>query len=76
MYNRMKVLIRKSDTAAYCATCGLIAAMLYMLPSVIAWGAPHRRARTIFWVNLLTGWTVLGWVAAWFWANRSAEAQA
>ncbi|MPZ77983.1 MAG: superinfection immunity protein [Deltaproteobacteria bacterium] len=41
---------------------------LYILPFIIARirGAEHRTG--ILWVNLLFGWTVLGWLAALIWS--------
>ncbi len=39
---------------------------LYFLPSIIA--RNKRNATAIFILNLLTGWSVLGWVAALIWA--------
>ncbi len=45
---------------------GAIAA--YLLPSFIA--IPKRNAAAIFALNLLLGWTLLGWVVALFWARK------
>jgi uncharacterized membrane protein YqaE (UPF0057 family) len=40
--------------------------LLYFLPSIIA--AKKRNAGAIFVLNLLLGWTLIGWVAALVWA--------
>jgi len=40
--------------------------LLYFLPSII--GRHKRDAAGIFLVNLLFGWTVIGWVIALIWA--------
>jgi len=40
--------------------------LLYFLPSII--GHQKRSAGAIFVLNLLLGWTVIGWVAALIWA--------
>jgi hypothetical protein len=45
---------------------GLLALLLYFLPSII--GRDRRNAGAIFLVNLLTGWSVIGWVVALIWA--------
>jgi hypothetical protein len=37
----------------------------YFLPSMIA--SRHRNARAIFWLNLLAGWTGIGWLVALIW---------
>ena len=36
----------------------------YMLPWAIAAVRGNRNAWAVFWVNLLLGWTVVGWVVA------------
>ena len=44
----------------------LVCVPLYFLASIIA--RQKRNAAAIFWLNLLTGWTFLGWVGAFIWA--------
>ena len=44
----------------------LILAALYFLPSIL--GRDKRDAMGIFLVNLLLGWTLIGWVVAFLWA--------
>jgi hypothetical protein len=52
----------------------LIAAMLvgglsaYCMPSLIAWRRQHTRRYAIAALNVLGGWTGLGWIAALVWA--------
>ena len=41
---------------------------LYFVPAVIAFGRGHHNAGAIFALNLLLGWTVLGWIAAFIWS--------
>jgi len=47
----------------------ICACLFYFLPSFIA----RRRcnSKAIFLVNLLTGWTAFGWIAALIWALKS-----
>lgn len=40
----------------------------YFIPAVIAFTRGHHNRVAIFILNLLLGWTVLGWVAAIVWA--------
>ena len=40
----------------------------YFLPGMIAIERKHHQAAAIFMLNLLLGWTVLGWIAALVWA--------
>lgn len=46
----------------------LILLGLYLLPSFVASSRRHRNANAIIVLNLLLGWTFLGWVAALVWA--------
>jgi len=45
----------------------------YLLPSGIAIGRGHKNAGSIFVLNLLTGWTFIGWVAALVWSFTSQK---
>jgi len=47
----------------------LLVTALYFLPSII--GRDKRDFTGIFLFNLLLGWTVVGWVVAFFWACSS-----
>lgn len=46
----------------------LIIAVVYFIPGVIATQRKHKNANAITMLNLLLGWTVLGWVASLVWA--------
>jgi uncharacterized membrane protein YbhN (UPF0104 family) len=49
----------------------VIAALsLYLIPSIEADARQHRDAFAITLVNVLLGWTVVGWFAARAWARR------
>ena len=41
---------------------------IYMLPWFIALGRNHPHPTSVFLLNLLTGWTLLGWYVALVWA--------
>jgi hypothetical protein len=41
---------------------------LYFLPSIIAAAKEKRNSRAIFFVDLLFGWTVIGWIVVMVWA--------
>jgi len=45
---------------------------VYFVPSVLAASRSHPQGTAIFFVNLLLGWTVIGWVACLIWGG-SAE---
>ena len=49
---------------------GLIIALLalYLLPGFIAEHRGHRSSTAILVLNVLLGWTVIGWIAALIWS--------
>lgn len=49
----------------------LIGLALYFLPAIIAAERKHRQSGAIFALNLLLGWTLLGWIVAFVWACTS-----
>jgi len=51
----------------------IISAFAYLLPSVIAYTRHHHNADAIFALNLLLGWTFLGWVVALVWSLTSTK---
>jgi hypothetical protein len=42
--------------------------VLYFIPAIVAKAQERRQFVAIFMLNLLLGWTVLGWVGALIWA--------
>jgi hypothetical protein len=46
----------------------LILAVFYFIPSLVARDRMHPSLQAVFALNLLLGWTLLGWVAALVWA--------
>ena len=42
--------------------------VLYMLPTLIAFGREHPHRQDLAVVNILLGWTLIGWVGAFLWA--------
>ena len=56
----------------------LIGGVIYFIPAINAQSRKHASVGAIFLLNLLLGWTVLGWLIALFWSatgnTRAAEA--
>jgi hypothetical protein len=50
---------------------GLVALILYFLPSMIAFARHHRNAVAILVLNLFLGWTFLGWIISLVWSFTS-----
>lgn len=44
--------------------------VFYFLPSIVAFARGKRDAASIFVLNLLLGWTAIGWVVALVWALK------
>ena len=44
--------------------------LVYFLPSIIAIARSKRDAGSIFVLNLLLGWTFIGWIIALVWALK------
>jgi len=47
----------------------IIGILIYMIPSINGWNKKH--VTSIVWINLLLGWTVLGWIGALIWSFNS-----
>jgi hypothetical protein len=43
--------------------------VIYMLPTLIAFGREHPRRQDIAVLNILFGWTLIGWIAVFLWAS-------
>lgn len=51
----------------------LVPLLLYFLPWLIALVRGHHNAGAIFLLNLLLGWTVIGWLVAFIWSFTSVR---
>jgi hypothetical protein len=58
-------------------TVAVVACMawtMYFLPALLAFQSRHPKDNVIFWIDLLLGWTLFGWFAAFFWVMRGNDA--
>jgi Superinfection immunity protein len=46
-----------------------VIALLYLLPTILAYGRDHPRRQRVALVNILFGWTLLGWIGVFLWAT-------
>jgi len=46
----------------------LLIVVIYMLPTLIAFGREHPRRQDVVVLNILLGWTLIGWIVAFLWA--------
>lgn len=58
-------------TALLLVAALVVALFVYFLPTGIAQQRRHRERTPIFLLNLLLGWTFMGWVAAFVWSLTS-----
>jgi len=49
----------------------LVPLLLYFLPWIIALIRGHHNAGAIFLLNVLLGWTFIGWIVAFIWSFTS-----
>jgi len=54
----------------------VVAVLGYLIPSITAMAREHRNAAAIAALNVLLGWTVLGWIGALVWALTEPKGQA
>ena len=47
--------------------------IVYFIPTMIAWDRGHKNTAALFALNILLGWTFLGWAAALVWALMSQD---
>ena len=45
-----------------------IIVLIYLLPTLIAFGREHPQRGLILILNLIFGWTLLGWILIFLWA--------
>lgn len=55
------------------ALLALVGGLLYVLPAIIAWRNDHKDKVAILALDLLLGWSLIGWVAALVWALKSND---
>ena len=53
---------------AYVGSVVGVLVTLYELPAIVAYNKDHPRCLAILLVNILAGWTIVGWVIALVWA--------
>ena len=49
---------------------GIVILNIYFLPAIIAFKTKHRNILSIFILNLLLGWTFIGWTISLVWACK------
>lgn len=55
-------------TAAFISAAVMVLGLLYLIPTVIAVYRGHDHVGPIAAINILLGWSLLGWVGALVWA--------
>lgn len=64
------IFICVSNESAGMVTFWIVGGMIvYFLPSIISYEKKKKNSQAILTLNLLLGWTLIGWVVAIVWAN-------
>jgi hypothetical protein len=63
----------ESAILAGIAAAGVLLLWFHFLPTFIAYGREHPNRMTILLLNLLLGWTLVGWLAALIWACMALQ---
>ncbi|HEV2917582.1 MAG TPA: superinfection immunity protein [Candidatus Babeliales bacterium] len=50
----------------------IVVGLVYFLPTILANSRKHHNAAPIMIINLLAGWTLLGWFIALIWSTTHA----
>lgn len=58
-----------NDSAAYGATLSIFIVFFYFLPTFCAFYRNAQGKGAIAFLNFALGWTAIGWIAAFIWAN-------
>lgn len=66
-------MVVEQESAMSFAKAALGVAM-YLLPTIIAMGRSHQNKVSIFLLNLILGWTLIGWVVALIWSASAVRA--
>ncbi|MCI5150757.1 MAG: superinfection immunity protein [Candidatus Electrothrix sp. MAN1_4] len=51
----------------------IVIAVIYSLPSIIAYKRNHHNALAIFLSNLFLGWTIIGWIVSIIWSGTAVK---
>lgn len=51
----------------------LLGAVLYFLPSIVAYARKHQNSGAILILNIFLGWTFIGWVVALVWSMTQVQ---
>ena len=52
-----------------------LAAALYLLPAIVAYKRKHHNRLAILLLNILAGWSFIGWAVAMVWACTRVQAE-
>lgn len=52
----------------YTIALTIIIVLIYCLPAITAYQRKHKNAEAILALNLLTGWTIIGWIISLIWS--------
>ncbi|MBN6740543.1 superinfection immunity protein [Acidithiobacillus sp. MC6.1] len=71
MLNRL--MDTTSGTMIVITIGALVIALIYLLPALLAFAMGHPHPWGVLLVDLVLGWTIMGWIAALVWALWQSE---
>lgn len=70
----MHWLTQTSTGFVFALVAGIILlVLLYLLPAILAYSLGSAHTKGVLTLNLILGWTILGWLAALIWAILSGN---
>lgn len=64
----MDLLAQSNGDAGFGIVLLIIIGISYFIPSVVALVRSHHNVGAIIALNVLLGWTIIGWIAGFVWA--------
>lgn len=64
------------NTNAFFTLIIILGIIVYVMPSTTAFARGHHNTMAIAVLNILLGWTFIGWVVAMVWASTAIKASA
>jgi len=75
--DRTQVVILYSQSAVAFTLLGIVAlialVIVYFYPTIVAYNRRHTNKEALFVLNLLLGWSIIGWAVALTWAVKKVE---
>lgn len=72
----MQLILEQMEGTANSVVLIVAVFVAYLLPVIVSYRRGHRNWQAILVLNLLLGWTFIGWAVAMVWAATSSQERA